>query len=60
MKLYEILQGIALLCWIIGIASVCGAIEWQLDMKYPIAILLFGCGCLYVSIKESGGWHEDF
>ena len=59
MKLYKILGGTAFLCLIIGIASICGAIEWRTSLRWPIGILIFGYACLYISIKESGGWYED-
>lgn len=60
MKLYKILGGIAFICLIIGMASICGAIEWRTSLKVPIAILLIGCICSYFAIKESGGHYEDF
>ena len=60
MKLYKILGGTAFLCLIIGIASICGAIEWRTSLWWPIVILMIGCVCLYISIKESGGRYEDF
>ncbi len=60
MKLYKILGSIAVMCLIIGTASVCGAVEWRTSLKVPIGILVVGCVCTYFSIKESGGWYEDF
>ena len=60
MKLYKILGSIGSLISIIGVASICGAVEWGTSLKWPIVILLIGCVCLYAAIKESGGWYEDF
>lgn len=44
--------------YIIGTASVCGAIEWRTSLRVPIGILLFGCVCMYVALKESGGRYD--
>lgn len=70
MKLYKIFGGLAFMSIIIGLASICGAIEWGTNLRWPVGILLFGCVCTYIAIRESGGWieveeedqswHEDF
>lgn len=60
MKLYKIFGGIAFMCYIISIASLCGAIENGLQLRWPVGILMLGCICAYIAIKESGGWYEDF
>ncbi|MBS6396702.1 MAG: hypothetical protein KH452_06075 [Clostridiales bacterium] len=58
MKLYKICGGLAVMSYIIGTASVCGAIEWRTSLRVPIGILLFGCVCMYVALKESGGRYD--
>lgn len=60
MKLYKILGSLGILNLIIGMASICGAIEWRTSLKCPVIILLIGIACVYASVKESGGCYEDF
>lgn len=59
MKLYKIAGGIAFISCIIGIASICGAIECGTSLCWPIGILVFGCICAGISVKESGGYFDD-
>lgn len=58
MKLYKVFGGIAFICLIVGTASICGAIEMRTTLRIPVLILLFGCVCMYIAIRESGGWLE--
>lgn len=57
MKLYNVFGGIAFMCLIVGVASICGAIEWGTSLRWPIIILLIGCENMYFYIKELG--YED-
>lgn len=60
MKLYDIFGGIAFMCLIVGMASICGAIEWRTSLRWPIVILLVGCVFMYFYVREIGERYEDF
>lgn len=56
MRLYKIYGFLAFASLIVGTASFCEAIENHLKFRYPIGILVFGCVCLYMYFKETGGY----
>lgn len=60
MKLYKVFGDIAFICLIVGIASICGAIEMGTNLRVPVLVLLVGCVCMCIYIREIGGGYEDF
>lgn len=58
MKLYKICGYLAFMSILIGMAGICGAIECGTNLRWPVGILLFGCACTYIAIRESGGYIE--